>query len=141
MRQGTCYYFETTFLTYSEASKNCGTKSGKLFEPQSVASNQDIYNLYHNDTRMFGTRWIGINRLIANGYRFNSNAKIPSFDMDHMWHAAPHPNEFCVGQSEDNELWYTRRCSNSLQSICEISSANPKGNINHYLMTENLSIY
>ena len=124
MIQGKCYYFESTNLTYSQARESCHNKFGKLFEPQSVASNQAVYNLYQRDFRMSGRRWIGINSLKGNGYRFDSNGQIPPFDIDNMWHSgnAEQSYEMCVAQSEDDELWFDRECSsNTYQSLCELS--------------------
>ena len=111
-------------LTYSKARESCHNKFGKLFEPQSVASNQAVYNLYQRDFRMSTKRWIGINSLKGNGYRFDSNGQIPPFDIDNMWHSgnSEYSHEMCVAQSEDDELWYDRDCSsNSYQSLCELS--------------------
>ena len=47
MINGSCFYFETTPLNYSDAKVNCrkklGDDMGRLFEPQSTTPQKTVY--------------------------------------------------------------------------------------------------
>ena len=59
---GSCYYFETSVFSYTDAKANCHSKSGILFEPQSVTSNEAVFQQSRGVSNMTDEKWIGINR-------------------------------------------------------------------------------
>ena len=111
---------ETTELSYSQSDENCQRKGGKLYEPQSSASNTAVYSQFKRVFGLSDVRWIGINNLTNLGYRYNSNQQNLSFDIDQMWDRNDNQNvdHKCVVQ--DDPLWWDRSCSQTYQSLCEI---------------------
>ena len=117
---GNCFYLETTELSYSKADENCQRKGGKLYEPQSSASNTAVFTHFRRVFGLSDVRWIGINNLTNLGYRYNSNQQNLPFDINQMWHSrdSQDVDHKCVVQ--DDPLWWDRSCSQTYPSLCEI---------------------
>merc|ERR1711976_241789 len=117
---GICFYLETTELSYSQSDENCQRKGGKLYEPQSSASNTAVFTHFRRVFGLSDVRWIGIDNLTNLGYRYNSNQQNLSFDINQMWHSrdSQDVDHKCVVQ--DDPLWWDRSCSQTYPSLCEI---------------------
>jgi hypothetical protein len=73
MISGSCFYFETSKKTHSDAKSNCQTKfgpgsPGRLFEPRSSIMNQEVFN-EATQLSSIGVKenlWLGITNLRDN---------------------------------------------------------------------------
>ena len=91
MISGSCYYFETRKMSFSNAKQNCLDKfgssvSGQLFEPRSLAINDAVHREAQNILRP-ADFWLGVTDKKDQKYRYESDGTEVS--MDHgsngMW--------------------------------------------------------
>ena len=123
-----CYFFETTRLNHSEASKNClnkfGGRSGLLFEPKDTNINNEVYLKSKEAKSGKQHWWLGVVRSSdGEKFQYQSTAEIVPFSKsDHPWgNGQPGigNGEDCVQTYYGTEKWHDYPCSTKSRSICQ----------------------
>ena len=122
-----CYYFEKNFFTFTEAVTNCKEKfngKGRLFEPRSISSNNNVFTeaktLSPNEKF-----WIGVRTQTHDSQRKFYYLSIGTSQSTIEYWATGEPNDFgsnedCVSVLTLNEIkWGDSNCENQELSICQ----------------------
>ena len=113
-----CYYHHSVEMTYDEAKKLCATKfvGGKLFEPESLAKNNLVWNAYKD---YWPAPWIGINEKNSeNNFHYDSTGENPPFNQPwHPTYSNRYPNACAV--IFKGGKWYDQKCSDTYFVLCE----------------------
>ena len=140
----TCYFFETETMTKQEASLNCLSNSGKLWEPKTINSIDKVHTkaiefsqgpkiLSNSGQSTSGHWWTGISDADKEGlFTYDSNGETFPFRKRIGPWRRNEPNgglnENCVAMNGNNPMeFYDIRCSDGRKynSICEILPSNP----------------